>query len=183
MKKMNCPICNNKIQLADIKGHVFPWKDFSQVRLLVSFETLSCSGCGEVLLQGRDSMTLDSALEESVRIQAANFLLKVKDESRLTQKALAKKIGISEVYLSEIISKKKTVSSQIFNFLKIMANHPETLADLEAFTGKCGYQTQMNIESDAINKFKYLGEDRIIELQGQRRFERMLGNDVREGAH
>ncbi|MGQ3887858.1 hypothetical protein ACQUW5_02355 [Legionella sp. CNM-1927-20] len=189
MRKFNCPICNNQLKQSNISGSVFPWKDFNHVQLLVSFKALLCSKCGEILIQGKDTAELDQALEKSIRMQAAKFLLTIKKNSMLSQKALAKKIGLSEVYLSEIGSMKKTVSSQIFNFLKILANHPSTLLDLECFTGKSAKQSQSSmanaetLESDILLvKFQYIGKEKVQELKQKTHFESLLNTTHARGA-
>lgn len=180
MKKMNCHICNHQLKQSNICGYVFPWKDFNHVQLLVGFKALLCNKCGEILIQGKDTAELDHALEKSIRIQAANFLLTIKNNLTLSQKALAKKIGLSEVYLSEIVSMKKTVSSQIFNFLKILANNPSTFLDLECFAGKCNELSKSSTasskesEPDMLTIYKYIDKDEIPELQQKTHFESLL---------
>lgn len=193
MKKIHCHICNSEMKLADVKGHVFPWKDFSHVRLLVSFETLVCDGCGEMLLEGSDAKTLDDALEASIREQSSVFLSKIKESSLLSQKKLARKIGLSEVYLSEIMGKKKTVSSQIFNFLKILANHPDVLSDLDSFAGEHRAETceaihlvgakSIQIAADLSQQYPYLDEEIIKEKSNQVKFEGLYGCHVRGVVH
>lgn len=175
MKNIKCHLCDSNLEITDIKGTVFPWKEFSYVKLMVSFNTLACPECGEILLKGSEGEKLDTALEKSIRMQTANFLQNIKNTSALSQKQLAKRIGITEVYFSEIISMKKTVSYQIFNYIKILANHPDNLNDLGCFEGNCDRNESIQIPL-ILTKFTYLEEDDVEQLKYERVFKGMLSD-------
>lgn len=176
MKNMKCPICSKNLKIADIKGSAFPWKDFSFVELLVSFHALSCQNCGEVIIKSSDATVLDEGLEKSIRIQTSEFLQKIKNNAGLSQKELAKKICITEVYFSEVISMKKTVSCQIFNYFKILANNPDNFRELDCFKGKCAQKKQNNILILS-KRFPYLDKNTIkqkINTPGNKTFQPIL---------
>ncbi|CZH18394.1 TPA: helix-turn-helix transcriptional regulator [Legionella pneumophila] len=190
MKIMSCPNCQNKLSQKNIIGNSFPWKEFNDVLLLADFDALSCEECGEIILEGKDLVMLDKALEHSIRLKASNFLHNIKQKFNYSQKALARKVGISEVYLSEIISMKKTVSIQIFNLLKILANNPDTMKDLDTFLGsnegqtkhaqQCYPEETLQVLSE---KYKYLDEVDIRSLQNIKHFDNILSSDTERRIH
>jgi transcriptional regulator with XRE-family HTH domain len=166
MKNTKCHICNSDLKITDIKGTIFPWKDFNFVELLTSFNSLSCQQCGETIISATDTELLDEALENSIRIQTATFLQQIKQTSKLSQKELAKKMGITEVYFSEIISRKKTVSYQIFNYFKLLAKSPNNLNDLNYFERN---NSKYNLQAAKI-KFNYLELGKIEQLAKDQHF-------------
>lgn len=182
MKNMRCHLCGSDLKIADIKGATFSWKDFNAVKLLVSFNALKCSKCQEILIRGDDATRLDEALEKSIRIQASDFLKIIKCESSLSQKILAKKIGITEVYFSEIIGMKKTVSFHVFNYFKLLSNDVTKLSELDNFEVNY-YRLRETSINDYVNKYTCLGRDNIEKLEGDRSFKGMLGDNTSRMYH
>ena len=136
MKKLNfCPECKDSLDEINLRHFDLSWKDFKKVRLDSDFPVTGCPGCGEFFLTKGDSKKIDMLLEDSIRKITSDFLGRIKKACSQPQKVIARKIGLTEVYFSELISGKKTPSYQTFNYLKILANHPETLKELDNFEG------------------------------------------------
>jgi transcriptional regulator with XRE-family HTH domain len=172
MKSKKCHLCNNYLVDTNIKGTVFPWKDFSFVELLLDFKALKCQSCGEIMIKGGDAAKLDEALAKSISMQASNFLQTLKQSSKLSQRELAKKIGISDVYFSKIIGMKQKISFQIFNYFKLLAKYPGNLNELNCFEGSCDFEHYP--VQDLIDKFVYVEKERVEELEKERVFKGIL---------
>lgn len=173
----SCPVCGGTMSTKNLKGKTMPWKEFTFVDLVIDKEAEVCADCGEVFLRGSEIEELDLCLEKSIRIQIANFLKIIKHESNLKQKDIAKKIGLTEAYLSDLIGKKKTPSYQIFNLIKVLANHPSNLNDLECFMGNCDAIAK-HLESVLLKKkFIYSSELEIEQLSSGSNFINIMNEE------
>jgi transcriptional regulator with XRE-family HTH domain len=159
-----------------------PWKDFPFVDIAFDLTVEACVECDEVLLSSHEIEELDLCLEKSIRAQTANFLKIIKHESKLNQKTIASKIGLSEAYISDLISKKKTSSYQIFNLIKILANHPSDLDDLKCFVGNCE-ERSTHLETFVLRKkFAYSSDLDFEQLSSGSNFVNMM-NEEQEHLH
>lgn len=180
MSIANCPVCGSAIERKDLKGKAFPWKDFVCVDLDVSFKVKTCVNCNESILSGLEIDELDQKLEQSIRHQTSLFLDNIKNITKLSQKVIAKKIGITQSYLSDLFSRKKTPSYQIFNLLKILSNNPNTINDLDCFKGNCD-QIISHVENEMLKrKFSYTADPDIQELSHGSPFRNIMSTQ-REG--
>lgn len=171
-----CPICSTPLKAKNLKGNSFPWKDFYFVEIDEDLILKTCSKCDEVFLTGSDTNKLDKAKEKAIKNQAYFFLNKIKDTWGISQKELAKRVGITEAYLSDIANKKKVVSFQLFNLIKVLANNKETEKDLKSFKGivaKKGLLQHPPSLKNLARKYTYLHEshiDKLLQLKDTRQF-------------
>ncbi len=169
-KLINCPACGNGLEIKSLKGRTLPWKQFPYIDLSEEFSTQSCSNCGEIFLKSTEATKLDVALENSVRNQTALFLQNIKENSALNQRALAKKLGLTDVYLSELISKKKTPSYQFFNLLKLVSNNRAALKELDSFKGKTSSHSQTAVVMTVVKKFRHIKESEVETISSDTSF-------------
>lgn len=166
-RKTKCLACGGNLSVENLKGTVMPWKEFPFVEINTDFEIPRCVECGEEFLNSSEMKVLDGLIETSIRDKTSAFILMIKEKVRLSQKIIAKKIGLTEVYLSELIGKKKTPSYQVFNLLKIIANHNEALDDLNCFQGLCS-QFSVSLEDNRmVSKFHYMRLEEITVLTSE----------------
>lgn len=180
-KEKICPNCSiGKMKMENLKGTMFPWRDFPEVELKFDFYSLRCNRCDELFLKGHDLKELDKLIENSIRHQQTENIEKLKAFSKLTQKSLAKKLGITEVYLSELAGGKKTSSLQIFNYIKIVAKDPVSVFDLEKFS--CGKLAKMDSSELLMARFTYLSKEEIEMVPQASSFINILSEGIGSGA-
>ena len=173
MRKLkDCPECKVSLDKINLCHSELSWKDFKNVTLNSDYLVTGCSECGEFFLSKGDSKKIDELLEGSIREMTSQFVGRIKKTCKEPQKVIAKRIGLTEVYLSELISKKKTPSYHIFNYLKVLANHGEVLKDLDSFEGRT--KTTLNDLKKLSKKFKYLKDNEIPKYAEQYQFENTL---------
>lgn len=129
MKPKRCGQCGYKgIKEADVKGKVFPFRDYPAALLVKSLRLAQCQNCGEVMLSVGDTKKLDALLEDSIKLQINQFIDSVMTREKCKQSDVAAHIGVSPEYLSEIKSGRKLPKFQTFNFLKTLAFEPGSFA-------------------------------------------------------
>ncbi len=132
---MRCGNCGNTdTPVVSMKGKTFPWKDFPLV--FVTSDDLflrECSNCGEVLISARkgEIEKLDLALKNSVKYQIVLFLNEIK-KNGISQKELCDEIRVTPQHLSNIKSGLKEPSFQFFSMLKLLAEKPELIKNIDA---------------------------------------------------
>ncbi|XGC79835.1 hypothetical protein ACES2L_10885 [Bdellovibrio bacteriovorus] len=170
------------MKLTNIIGSIFPWKDFPEVELQFEYHALKCNGCGEMLLSTTQIKEIDELLERSIRKQLSENIEHLKKVSGLKQKTLAKKLGLTEVYLSEMISAKKTPSLQMFNYFKLLTLHPEHVNLLNKFT--CDIDQKPEPKSNLIQLYPYLTQEDIERIPQKSSFINILDSaSLKEAFH
>lgn len=160
----SCPHCGNPLENINVEGKAFPWKDFPYVKISSEMFVLGCEPCGELMISGDDTELFDEILENSIKIECEKFIIKIKANLNIKQKELAKKIGITEVYMSGLAGKKKIPSYHIFNLLKILANEPKAMNQLGCFEGDCSTNLSVTIMKTLKKKFSHTSESDISAL-------------------
>lgn len=65
--KLRCGECGSRnIKLSNVKGRVFPYKQYSKVKLAVDLFLNVCLDCNNYIELGSDSRKIDEALKESL---------------------------------------------------------------------------------------------------------------------
>lgn len=127
-----CGECNNRgFTLVKIHGiWERPWRDFPSVYLTEDFHVWRCNHCQAEASEAGSGAEADIAIERSLRNQTSQFLEVIKGRTGLSYEEIAKRIGISAPYLSNLRTEKKTPSFSIWNMLKMSAKHPEILKEV-----------------------------------------------------
>ena len=99
-----------------------PWKDYPAVYLLDDkAHFLRCQKCGELIFSANQSKALDELTKKSINQQVILFIDKIIGREKCNQGELSQHLGVTQEYLSEIKSGRKTPSFQNFNFLQTLA--------------------------------------------------------------
>lgn len=126
--KRKCPECGvkgfrKKNVIDDFEA---AWKDHKAVPIIVDLELYVCTNCGNYAASPSDVKKIDAAAEESIRLWSSMFIEKILNVTKYTQKKLATEcLGVSEVYISDLLKKKRTPKFQFWNSLKLFAIDPE----------------------------------------------------------
>lgn len=116
-----CGNCGSTdVQMADAKGHSFPWKDYPMAYVSQSHSFLHCQNCGTFLFKAGETKILDRLLEESLAGQIQFFIQSILEREKCEQKELAQHVGVTPEYLSEL-KRGRIPKFQTFNFLKTLA--------------------------------------------------------------
>ncbi|MEK2646448.1 type II toxin-antitoxin system MqsA family antitoxin [Bdellovibrio sp. BCCA] len=174
-KKMQCPVCGGLVEKKNIKGKTFQWKWFSEVPVLSNYYLPVCSKCGEMFINPEAARSLDIFLKDSVLSATKEFLRKLKENSKLSQKELADDIGISEVYLSSLIGGKKVPSLSVFNLIKITAKNTALLDEMKTLKGRSSNYASKNSE---MKKFKFLSTSEQETYSKESTFNNILCEEI-----
>jgi len=157
-----CPECGGQLRDTNLKGQFFPWKDFPQVVLLSDFFAPQCEHCREIIFKGSQLRSLDEALEASVRERMASNIAALKEKFSETQKDMARKIGVSKEYFSELVSQRKSASLVLFNLFKVLSVFPSAYHCLDSFSGEFadGYIGPKSLR----DRFKYVSDAQLSKL-------------------
>lgn len=126
-KQKHCLTCGGSVKRKNIKGATFPWKDFPVVGLCFDVFLMVCENCGEFSVRRSETEALDKALEDSIKQKTADNLRLLMKKLNLNQKGLAEKVGITPVYLSELIRGKKTPSFNFYKLIEIYSFQPDLM--------------------------------------------------------
>lgn len=129
--KRRCGECGNK-SFSQKNVHGIwnrPWKDFPVIFMTNDHFVWTCDSCGNEGVDGSSGAETDELIEKSIRNQASQFLDVIKSKSGLNFEELAKRLGITPSYISELRKEKKTPSYSIWTMLKLCARYPEHLKD------------------------------------------------------
>lgn len=123
MKPKRCGNCgSNNIKKDVLTGFILPWKDYPAVQLLEDEpHFFRCQKCGEPMLSAKETKAFDELTKSSINQQINLFIDKITKREHCNQGELAQHLGVTQEYLSEIKSGRKTPSFQTFNFLKTLA--------------------------------------------------------------
>lgn len=175
----NCPVCGGSVITKNLKGSTMPWKDFPFVDLSVDLKAEACKECNEVFLRGSDIKKLDLGLEKSIRAQTSIYLDVLKRDTKCNQKSIAKLIGLTESYISDLIGRKKTPSYQVFNHLKILAKNPREIKRLQSFNGNHEDISSHVKTSEIREKFLYLSDLELETLSSGSHFRDLMNEEQR----
>lgn len=104
------------------RGKAYPWRDYRAIKLLNDdLILLECKECNETIVNGSELSKIDRAIEKSIAIMVQSYLEAILLREHCSQAAIADHLGLTEEYLSEIKSGRKTPKFGTFNFLKSMA--------------------------------------------------------------
>lgn len=107
-----------------------PWKDFPSVFITEDFYVWRCNHCQAEASAAGSGAEADAAIERSLRNQTAQFLEVIKSRSGLSYEEIARRIGVSPPYLSNLKGQKKTPSFAVWNVLKMCAKYPDMIKDV-----------------------------------------------------
>lgn len=125
--KPKCGNCGSKkVESKDQYSKGFPFRDYPLVFLETNLKIKECLDCGELVISLKDSKNLNEAILNSININI-NKYINIFKERGIKQKELAKILGVSPEYLSEIKSGRKQPAFLLFNFLKTLAYSKESL--------------------------------------------------------
>jgi len=64
---LSCGHCGSKMETANIRGELFPYKTHRNLPLNIDLNALKCVGCGEIVLKGSQIEEIDAALLADLR--------------------------------------------------------------------------------------------------------------------
>ncbi|WP_148278776.1 hypothetical protein [Bdellovibrio bacteriovorus] len=114
----------------NIKGSLHPWKDYSQVELLLDQEVLTCEKCGNQIMTVQDLRNLDENIAQSLLLKINNAITYLTTKYKVTQEDLAIALGRTPEYISMIKNGKKKPSFGTFNLLMSYQLNPQMLTSL-----------------------------------------------------
>lgn len=118
-----CGSCGSKkINIKNLAGRDFPWKDFSAVKLNKEFLAAVCDDCDEIFFQAGSGKELDQLLNESLRETVSEYIIQIITKKGWTQKELSSYLDISEVHLSKLKNGKAGIGRTLFRFLESVKN-------------------------------------------------------------
>lgn len=107
-----------------------PWKDFPMVFMTEDYYVWRCKHCHAEASEAGAAAEVDAVIEKSLRHQTSQFLEIIKARSGLSFEEIARRIGVSPPYLSNLRGQKKTPSFAVWNVLKLCAKHPEMIKEV-----------------------------------------------------
>ena len=119
---MTCGECGSKkIVRQSVVGRVFRWKDYSSVLNTYPLELKVCGNCQNIITRAGEGELIDTAIKASIAQQINLAISKIKSINNCDQKEIARRLGVTPEYLSEVKNAHSTPSFQFFNFLKTLA--------------------------------------------------------------
>lgn len=119
---MTCGECGSKnIKKQNVNGRIFRWKDFSSIKNTQDLELLVCDDCQNIITRSGEGQLIDEAIKASISSQVNLAINKIKSINKCEQKEIARRLGVTPEYLSEVKNGKSVPSFQFFNFLKTIA--------------------------------------------------------------
>jgi NMD protein affecting ribosome stability and mRNA decay len=132
-----CRECGvGKITLLKKLGRVTPYKTFSALAVPADVETPTCDHCGAEWHTEETAARLDAALEAVYRGElgrrAKEALVALTEVA--TQGRLEQLLGLSQGYVSKLLSEERVPSAELVAHLALLAADPKTrLKELEDF--------------------------------------------------
>ncbi len=128
-----CGVCGStKINLTDVRGRKFAWKDYPAVKLQFELILPVCSECDNVMLRSSDVSKLDAAIVKTIQLDVKNAISFLTADLGISQEELSIALGITPQYLSTVKSEKKRLSFTAFNLLMLFKDYP---SEIEKRTG------------------------------------------------
>lgn len=119
---MTCGECGSKnITRQNVKGRNFRWKDYSSIKNSQDLDLLVCNSCKNIITKAGESVLIDNAIKASITEQIVLAISKIKSINKCEQQEIARRLGNTPEYLSEVKNGHSIPSFQFFNFLKTMA--------------------------------------------------------------
>lgn len=123
-KPSRCGNCGSpKIELIEVDGP-FPWRDFPAVYLVEPLKMLVCRECGERISRYHQRGEIDEAIHSTLKRRVVHYIDEVITREGCLQAELAKRLGATPEYLSEIKSGRKIPSFSFYTLLKLFAKVP-----------------------------------------------------------
>ncbi|MCS5712377.1 helix-turn-helix domain-containing protein [Candidatus Berkiella aquae] len=169
-----CVLCNVNLEQTNLKNTSMPWKDFPNVIVLKDLYVWGCPECGEKIISGNEITALDDILKFAIKEETSHLISEIKNKSGLSQKELSMHIGISEVYLSKLISKKTIPSFEKFNYLRLLNQTVKYLTNNVAAGILTKHTEERKIHIVDLTKYEYLNEDERIRYSTPSQFCRIL---------
>lgn len=119
---MTCGECGSKnITRQSVKGRCFRWKDYSSIKNSQDLNLLVCNSCQNIITKAGEGVLIDNAIKASITEQITLAITKIKSIKKCEQQEIARRLGSTPEYLSEVKNGHTIPSFQFFNFLKTMA--------------------------------------------------------------
>jgi hypothetical protein len=159
-----CGSCgSDSVEVKNLKGRDFSWKDFSSIELLEDFKAPTCNKCSELFLPLGSGDRLDILILSSLRKRTSEYINDLLHNTSLNQKELADQLGISEVHLSKLKNMKDTaqISKPLFNLLKLLSVDSSRIGELAQSKPisynrmNSPYVSRENIEVDYVYNREY----------------------------
>lgn len=129
---MICTNCEKKtVEIGNLKGSLFKWKGLHPIKIGENFNTKICTSCGDFSIKRKDVGKFDEIISHSVTRVTVELLETIAEVTKASDRLIAKKIGITPQYMSEIKTGKKLPSSTLFSLIKLSALHVEDFFKLE----------------------------------------------------
>lgn len=119
---MTCGECGSKnITKKNVKGRIFRWKDYASVKNTQNLQLCVCENCENIITKAGESQLIDDAIKASITDQIVLAITKIQTVNKCEQKEIARRLGVSPEYLSEVKNGHSVPKFQFFNFLKTLA--------------------------------------------------------------
>lgn len=123
MKKQNV---QNKLRI--------DWKDYKSLLITSALEITYCQQCGNYAIDGNDAKLIDDAAKHSIAQLWKNDASKIFAQKKILQKDLGRFLGVTEEYLSTVLSGKKVPSVTLSKLLHIAVQNPAVI-DMQLWSG------------------------------------------------
>ena len=150
-----CGECGStNIVLRSAKGKFFPYKDHRRVPLLYDYQTRTCSNCENIILSNKDIWEINELLAKSISVLAKNSIKDITYLNDVSQIDVAKMLGQTPEYISNLKSGNKVPSYSTLTLMRIYAKYP---AIMEEFTGFKARQFMVSERTGVMMKDESLG--------------------------
>ena len=122
-----CGECGEKsYQLMTISGQWQKvWKDYPSVFLTQNLELWVCTSCKSHAITPGDATKIDKAIEASIRDQTRQFLVRIKEQTKLNYGEIARRLGYKPSYISSLKKMNLTPAFKLWNQLKAVTFDPK----------------------------------------------------------
>lgn len=163
MNKLRCPECSGELGSINLKDRLLRWKDYPGVCVTDNLTVLGCKNCSHFSLSPKEATALNEILKKTISSNISLFLNSIKAESGVSQKEIAKKLSLSEVYISQLAGAKTIPSFALYNLLLLLAESPNKILDLGSITPGLSEKKSTCSRSN-YSKFTYIREDEFAKL-------------------
>lgn len=138
--RKQCPICGTgHIEDTNLKGTTARYKDEPELRISEDVFVPQCDACGEVFLKQEYTQEYDHVLAKSYRakrlVDQKREIQQALDTLNTTQAHLETLLGVSQGYVSKLLSGEKVSSAITVRFLHVLGSVPGAASSLEGFSG------------------------------------------------
>lgn len=133
-----CGECGSSdISIKNIKGQHFLFKEYRKVPLLEDYSVRVCNNCGNSILSNKNIWELNELLEKSIRILVEKSIAEIVECNDLKQMDVAKMLGQTPQYISNMKSGTKLPSFATLSLLKIYSKYPSIMEEFTGFKARC----------------------------------------------